>query len=336
MKYTICILSLFSLLLLCACSTVHGLQLNTMRAAKVEYHVLHPSVTVVNNSEVPDGSSYSRYIDENGKRYKLSYIADSVPTFFTMSLASRLSERNFFERVEALLLDSADVSGVNGVSDEMRKDWVLYDPDVVNVVVNEIKPRAMMQIETMEGFFGAEMLLMTSAQIDCFVPGQDVARFAVTDTLAWYAYGDSPQMARADLPAFELCLEEALSSLSMRVADYLTPHERVVERYIFVTGHAAMDDAYRYWSNRQYEEASCIWEYVYKNARDKGRKGKAAANLAVYYEIEDNYTEAVKYAREARSLFVEERYVSETEYISAYCKDLEQRIKEERALDALY
>lgn len=331
-----CLHILFAFLVctMCACNSVHLLQLNTLRPAKVEYHTSQPRVAVINNSVVPDGSGYSRYIDENGKRYRLSYIADSVPSYFTMSLASQLYERDFFGSVEALLLDSAYIKGAEGISDDIKRELALHYPDVVNVVVNELEPRAVMKIESLEGVFSAEMVLKTSVLAECVVPDREPVIIAMSDTLEWYAYGETPQMARTELPMFELCLEESLASLATKVANHLTPHERVVERYIFVTGHAAMSDAYRYWSNGEYAEASYVWEYVYKNARDKGRKGKAAANLAVYYEIEDNCREALHYAQQARSLFIEERYVGETEYMSAYCNDLEQRIAEGYILDA--
>lgn len=334
MRVFLRILLVFLLCVLCACSSIHSLQLNTMRPAKVTYHISQPHVAVINNSEVPDGSSYSRYIDENGKRYRLSYNADSIPSFFTMSLASQLYDRRFFETVEVFFPDSADISGVEGVSEEKKKEWTLHNPEVVNVVVNELRPQAILQTETLDGVFGVKMVLATKVLAQCIIPQREDVDIAVADTLVWYAYGETPQMARMELPMFEICLEEALSLLAMKVADYLTPHERVAQRYIFVTGHAAMSDAYRYWSDGRYDEASYVWEYVYENARENGRKAKAAANLAVYYELEDNYVEALKYARQARSLFIEERYVGETEYIGAYCKDLDQRIKEGVILDA--
>ena len=327
------ILLISVIFIMCACSSVHSLRLDTIRPAKVEYHTSSPYTTVVNNCTIPDGSSYSRYIDENGKRYRLSYNADSIPEFFAMSVASRLYERNFFESVEVYLPDSSLISGTDGITQQMQQEWDMYYPDMVHILINEIKPKAIMQIEILDGIFGAALSLATSAQVQCCIPGESPTQIIVSDTLAWYAYGDTPEMARMDLPMFDICLEEALSHLSKRVADNLTPHKRVVERYIFVTGHVAMNDAYKYWQNKQYTDASYIWEYVFKNANNAGRKAKAAANLAVYYEIEDDYATAHKYAQQAHSLAIEAKDVYVTEYLNTYCRDLEERIEEKITLD---
>lgn len=333
LKYT---LGLFMVGLMCACSSVHGLQLDTMRPALVEYHIPHPSIAVINNSEVPDGSSYSRYIDENGEHYKLSYIADSVPSYFAMSLATQLYDRNFFESVEVFYTDSAHITGVEGISEEIRKEWELYYPYMVHVVVNELKPQTLLKVEPLEGVFSSELVLTTSVMAQYVVPGREVVDIAFADTLTWYSYGQTPEMARNELPLFEMCLEESLASLAMKVANYLTPHNHTVYRNIFVTGHPAMKDAYRYWSDELHDEASYIWEYVYNNANNRGRKAKAAANLAVYYELNDNYTRALDYANKAHTLFIEEQYVDETLYIRHYCSDLKRRIEEASILDASF
>lgn len=323
-------------LVLCACSSTHTLQLNTIRPASVTYHSKNPQVTVVNNCKTPDGSRQSRYIDENGKHYRLTFNTDSVPSYFAMATATGLYESRFFSSVEVLFPDSNDISGNAGICDSTRHEWELYHPDMAHIVINELQPRAVMQVKAFDGIFGIELSITTLARIQCLIPGGTPATFAIADTLQWHAYGDTPEMARGELPLFDLCLEEALSSLAYKSVNCFTPHERVVNRHIFVTGHAAMSDAYRYWSNKQYTEASYIWEYVFENATNKGRRAKAAANLALYYELEDNYTEALKYARQAQSLFLEEREVAEIEYMNHYCKDLEKRIAEDHILDTVY
>ena len=71
----------------------------------------------------------------------------------------------------------------------------------------------------------------------------------------------------------------------------------------------------------------------YKKAKNKGRRAKAAANLALYNEIEENYTEALRYAQEAASILVEINDVEATLYITGYVADLERRIEEAILLD---
>ena len=190
-----------------------------------------------------------------------------------------------------------------------------------------------MQVTPIDGIFCSDMSVVSQAHMQCFVPDREVINLSVCDTLYWQSYGDTPYMANSYMPDFEECINEAIAALSLKVADIFAPHIRIVNRYIFSTGHPAMKDAFKYWDNNQYTEASYIWEYVYKYAKDKGRRAKAAANLAVYNEIEDNYTDALKYAQEAASIFVNINEVEAAQYTINYCSDLESRIEEAPLLD---
>ncbi len=319
--------------LLCACNSVHIVELNTVRPAQVEYHKVSPAMVVINNSEVPNSSDFSRYVDENGKQYSMSYNADSVPTYFAMTLGRELYGSDAFSNVEVLLLDSTEITGIAGIDQQVVDNWHRNYPNEVYLAINDIKPQAVMRIENYEGFSGAEIKIVSTAHIQCFVPGLMTKNFSVTDTVGWYAYGDTPTMARMELPTIEDCIAEALESLSARCTQNFATHKRIVERYVFITGHPAMQDAFKYWSYGQYTEASYIWEYVYENAKDKGRIAKAAINLALYHELRDNYSEALEYAQKAHTLFVDENYVAEAQYASSYCKDLQQRIEEEAILN---
>lgn len=330
MKTLRILLPLLILPLVMACSSVHYVQLSTMRPSQVNYHTTEPQIVVVNNSFVPEGSEYSRYIDENGKQYRLSYDADSIPSQFAMTLATRLYEGHFFDNVNVFFPDSGNITGVEGVPQSSIQQWRYGDEYFVTV--NTIKPLATMQIEPVEGFFGAGLTVASTVLLEFVSPLQKEGNIIVTDTLQWYAYGETPKLARLNLPDFDLCIEDAVVSLAVKAADRFMPHHKMVDRYIFVTGHPAMTDAYRYWSKQQYTDASYVWEYVYENAKNKGRRAKAAINLALYYELNDQYEEALNYARSALAIFIDNGDTAEVEYATMYCEDLQQRINEDTRL----
>lgn len=334
MKLITRLLPLIILPLISSCSWVHSLQLNTSRPAQVTYDYTPPSIVVVNNCIAPDVQEYSRYIDENNKFYRLSFNTDSVPSHMTMSLATQLYDSNFFNRVEVLLPDSNLITGMAGVDSILLQQWQDYAPYDVHVAINSITPYTTMKVETLEGMFGVELKIITNITLECHTPFNKGTHHFVTDTLWWYSYGDTPSLARNELPPIEMCIEEAIASLSVKTAQLFAPHNQVVERYIFVTGHPAMKDAMRYWENEQYDEASYIWEYVYEKARDKGRKAKAAANLAVYYELEDELSKALSYAQLSFSIFTENNDVNESQYMSGYYQDLLLRIEDDKKLNS--
>lgn len=292
-----------------------------------------PSAVVVCNSEKPDSREDSRYIDENGKIFRLSYDADSIASHFALAMGQGLYDSQCFEDVQVLYRDSSQITGLMGLDPDVVKEWQEEYPNEVYMSINYLEPRAVMKVHTFEGYFGTEIKVAMAAQIQHFVPGQPAGIVILTDSLNWMGYGDTPTTSRYDLPAFEECIDEALYNLSAKATRYYSAHQRTVERYLFVTGHPAMQDAYQYWSTEKYDEASYLWEYVYEEAKNEGRRAKAAINLALYYELRDNYQEALKYAQAAYDLFTRISNNAEAEYARTYAIDLQQRIEEEIILN---
>ena len=325
---------LFAILLsLSSCSWVHNIQIDTLRPAQVSYHIPTPGIVVLSNCTIDSDNNNSRYIDENGKEYKLIIPSDSLPQEMAMSLATNLYDSRAFTHVEVLLLDSSDITGTAPIDQAMLHEWQSYAPNDVHIAINAITPTVNMQVIPLEDMFCAELSITTQAIMQCFIPDMEVSDMTVCDTLYWQTYGETPTIACSHMPEFEACLEEAITSLSVRASNLLAPHQCIVNRTIFVTGHPAMKDAYEYWESGLYTEASYIWEYVYKHAQDKGRKAKAAANLALYHEIEEELTQALKYAQAAEQIFEELKSTTELQYAISYRRDLEQRIKEAAILD---
>lgn len=334
MKRFVRLFSFCCLMWVCySCSSIVPLQLDTVRPARVSYKQSYPPLAVVCNAPVPDVSEYSRYIDANGKQYRMDFAGDSIPGFFTMSLASLLYESACFDSVWTLFPDSTAITGLAGLPISEVMMWREENPNAVLLSVDDIRPVARFYVEPFEGVFGVGMEIASSATVQCYIPGESPVTESVVDTLMWYAYGSSPEEARVQLPAFEMCLEEALSSLSSFVAERFVPHVQQVERYIFITSHPAMGDAYKYWKNTQYTEASYLWEYVYEKAENVGRRARAAANLALFYELKDDYKTALTYARAAHNLFMENNDVAEAAYAASYAADLESRLADTLLLD---
>ena len=334
MKYSHHIILIALLLSLSSCSWVHNMQINTLRSAQVNYKQPYPTVVIVNNCQADSLHESSKYIDENGRQYRLTSSTDSISQTMAMSLGTYMYHSQAFERIEIFTPDSNNITGIAGLDEQKVKQWQSQTHDDVHIAINAIIPIVNMQVTPIDGVFCTDLSIITQAYMQCFVPQEEMVNVAISDTLYWQAYGDTPDIANAYLPNFEECLDEAINTLAYKASNYFAPHTRIVNRLIFVTGHPAMKDAFKYWDREQYTEASYIWEYVYKNAKDKGRRAKAAANLALYNEIEENYSEALKYAQEASSIFIEIKEVEASQYIVNYITDLKSRIKEASILDS--
>ena len=313
--------------IICSCSSVVPVRLGVMRPARVSYQKVSPPLVVVCNSFIPDVSTHSRYIDENGKQFRMNFIGDSIPSYFTASLATRLYESACFDSVQVVFPDSVDITGNRGITIDTS------DSDNVYIAVNEVLPTATFRVDAFDGVYSVWLEIASITAVQCFVPGRTPVTEYVSDTLNWYAYGDTPKGARLEIPPFEVCLEDALSELSARVSERFVPHVESVERYLFVTAHPAMQDALKFWQRQQYNEASYLWEYVYEKANNKGRRASAAANLALFYELRDDYETALRFAQSAYGLFIDSHEVDKADYMAAYCDDLQLRVTDAFLLD---
>ena len=158
------------LLCLSSCSWVHNIQLNTLCPAQISYHTPSPSVVVVNNCAIDSSNNESRYIDENGKQYKLQFFSDSLPQLLAMSLATNLYDSQAFANVEVLLPDSNHITGLTGIDSLQRREWQTYAPNDVHIAINAIRPIANMQITRLEDMFCAELTITSQALIQYFIP----------------------------------------------------------------------------------------------------------------------------------------------------------------------
>ena len=331
MKHSQHIIFIVLLLSLSSCSWVHNVQVNTLRPAQVNYEQAYPSIIIVNNCQADSLHESSKYIDENGKQYRLTSSIDSISQVMAMSLGTHMYDSQAFERVEIFTPDSNTITGITGLDEQTVSQWQSHND--VHIAINAITPIVNMQVTPIDGVFCTDLSITTQAYMQCFVPQKEMVNVAISDTLYWQSYGDTPHMANAYIPNFEECLDESINSVALKAANYFAPHTRIVNRLIFVTGHPAMKDAFKYWESEQYTEASYIWEYVYENAKDKGRRAKAAANMALYNEIEEQYSEALKYAQVAASIFSEIKEADALQYLVNYIADIECRIKEATILD---
>lgn len=334
MKISQHIILIALLLSLCSCSWVHNMQINTLRPAQVNYQQAYPTIVIVNNCQADSLHESSKYIDENGRQYRLTSSTDSISQVMAMSLGTYMYDSQAFDRIEIFTPDSNNITGIAGLDEQLVTQWQSHTHDDIHIAINAIKPLVNMTVTPIDGVFCTDLSIITQVYMQCFVPQKEMVNVAISDTLYWQAYGETPNIANAYLPNFEECLDEAINALAYKTSNYFAPHTRIVNRLIFVTGHPAMKDAFKYWDREQYTEASYIWEYVYKYAKDKGRRAKAAANLSLYNEIEENYSDALKYAKEAATIFIEIKEAEAYQYIINYITDLEHRINEAAILDS--
>ena len=185
-----------------------------------------------------------------------------------------------------------------------------------------------------ETVFVTDLSVATTLNLRVFWPNKiEPSSEMVTDTLYWQSFGYTPDDALSSLPLTAEFIQEAMRQISARVRELFIPHVDNVNRYIYTSTNPAMDDAYDFWQQKKYKEASYLWEYVYEEQKNETTRAMAAANLAVYNELFDNYKVAIEWVDKSLSLF-EKRVDSNASDITAL-RDYRRQLMERKSDNSL-
>lgn len=114
----------------------------------------------------------------------------------------------------------------------------------------------------------------------------------VRDTLCWNLH-DSHLTERR-------IVEDASAYAASLSVKYLIPQWKAEERFYYSGGDVAMRDAAVYVQENRWDEAFQLWKQEYDASKAQSKKRmRAALNIALYYEMQGNIPEALKYAQEA-------------------------------------
>ena len=130
--------------------------------------------------------------------------------------------------------------------------------------------------------------------VRAYVAGREAPLFSITkqDTICWEL--------RQDLTE-ELIIKEASEYAAKLPMQYLLPYWKEVERCYFDGGNVEMRDAGFFVREGNWDEASALWQTLYDTKKGKV-KMRAAYNLALYHELQDDFEKAKEYLDTASSL----------------------------------
>ena len=327
--------------LLTGCRSASVLSFDVWRPAKVTFPADIVRVTVVNNSAEPNEQEGNKYKDISGKEYTLVVPHDSTTYRLAEYIALELSDAHYFPEITIFyddsitlpkslypLLSENQLSIVRGGAD----NTAVVSLDKTDMVVN-------MEDHTLLGSSGetvfvTDLSVATTLNLRVYWPNKiEPSSEMVTDTLYWQSFGYTPDEAHSSLPLTAEFIQEAMRQISARVRELFIPHVDNVNRYIYTSTNPAMDDAYDFWQQKKYKEASYLWEYVYEEQKNETTRAMAAANLAVYNELFDNYKVAIEWVDKSLSLF-EKRVDSNASDITAL-RDYRRQLMERKSDNSL-
>ena len=304
--------------LLQACTTIQTISFDRLQAADFNFPEQIQSVGVVNCMPLVE-------VDSLGTKHS-SGLLEGDGKISTETLAQEIAATNYFDRV--VICDSAlwkHPLPMEGYLASSVVDSLLQALDVDILLAME-----RVHIQLADGAMTIPGLMATIPAVDgvvtpvlrSYVSGREVPLFAYTksDTLCWEK--------TSSLNLGQIVKEASEYAATMPMQSLL-PHWVETERVYFDGGNVEMRDAGVCLRENDWDDAADLWKQVYESKKGKV-KMRAAFNLALYSEMQNDYQQAVKYLEDALMCVGEES--PEGSLIRLYRQQLELFLKENQRL----
>lgn len=278
-----------STLFFAACTTLENISYDRLQAADVNYPDMVQSVGVVNGLPL---------MTENERLEGYSTgVFEADGKLVAETFAQQVAEANYFNQV--VICDSVL---------QAELDVEIKDSLIQNLGVDLLFLWDRVQIELMEGSLFIPEIMATVPSIDAVVTpvlkaytkGRNTPLFTLSkpDTISW-------EINRS--LTYKEVLKEASEYAGFMPMEHLLPYWKQVERFYFDGGLVEMRDAGVCVREHDWEGAARLWKQVYDQKKGKA-KMRAAYNLAVYAEMNDDYEQAAAYLKEALLVAKEDSY----------------------------
>lgn len=307
-------------LLFSACTTLQPFSFERLQAADVSFPEQVKHIGIVNHMPVIDW-------DDQSVDYA-SGLLEGDGKVATEALAQEIAETGYFAQV--VICDSA----IRPKGSTVDENWFLPQEKADSLMealgVDLLLAMERVQIQLEESSMFLPEVMMDVPAIDgvvaplvrAYAPGRSAPLYAVTktDTICWEL---TPELT------YNQMVKDASGHAASLAVAHIIPHWKEVHRYYFDGGNVNMRDAGVYVREQDWEAAAGLWQELYD-----GRKGKvrmrAAYNLALYAEMQNDLERAKEYLETAASLAKEDSW--EAQLILFYQLQLEEQIKESQRL----
>lgn len=335
MRCGINIACLIFIFLLTSCATAVYVPLEILRPSETAFpDSVHVLAVVVNAPERTAAQDEGIIIDAFNERQRLQIKRDNLIPFFVKGMTNSLKQSSG---------GTLSVIPVTGNRD--TEDAIL--PDEIASIKDSLKADAVLSLDELsaiptirltridEALFLGDMDIAVRAALKLYTDDSGIPDVLFCrDTVSWQSFGETENRTLDKFPSFQNCLIDAAKYSGQQVSRKFYPYIDNADRFYFVTPYPLMKEAASYWKRGNYDDASYLWEYIFENAGKMNRKAKAAANMALYEELNDRYESALEWVNRALVIFSEfpEKYADYIDYLSGYKRQLNIRIQENKQI----
>lgn len=325
-----------------SCDTTSFITLEVLRPAKVNFASPVSKIVVVDHSVAqPNKVGHYVYLFQK-KEGTQSFNADSLKQQFVSALTQKVriekgipvATRQVLSEKQYTDSQPLDMMMVKEIVDSTNANVII---SIDNVAIQSLYRLIFLKNEnlyrlTFDASHSCVLNIFEKNGDDSFATQTLVHR----DSLFWENYNFFADEVVARFPNTKLCIGDLVNHSVDQLYKKLFPTKEIVQRTLYGTTAANMQDAARYVHQNKWQEASYIWEYEYERSKNTRLKGFCAANLALYCEICDKFDDAIEWAETAKTNFrlnTKSKINGDDQRMGDYASDLRQRKAEALMLD---
>jgi|GEM_PF-5282102 hypothetical protein len=336
-------------MLLSSCISKQYVFFEVQEPAKVTLPADIARVVVVNNAvpQLPEAGVERTYTGGN-KKYEMKPLEfDSLAFIMAETLAYTMDRNNYFNEVmvynNQVRTDDEWLANV-ALSDEFKQ--MIFDEESIDgiLAINKVLVNLTEKVDR-NGFEGRlelagyiDMKVKITAQCAFYTYNREnpVTSFIHSDSLLYKEAVQAPfEFIFFDIP--QIMLEEFTAKTGAQLAYYFVPSWIEIER-LFYTGSARMREAYSYFGRGKWNESESVLRKEYDKNTKEETLAQLAADLALVFEAQDRYADALSWANLANTHLANGKKIKkeDKEYIDSYIAQLHKRITDSKKLDLQY
>lgn len=301
-------------LLFSACAGMKRFTVQTKEPAQVTLPEDVRTLLVVNNVvQQPDDVGHNRLSFGHEKAKKVSVKSDSLAIYFTEALTQFLNEENFFDNVlyydKPLRTDNVFLEEKPLLPEQMNALRKTTGADAIVSLDRLIMQTDWRDDFIQEGYPFASMLTKIRSTMRVYLPTMTgkIPTIQYSDSLAWEGFEIKDENVYSDLviPTPEEALKELLIYAAEKMSYVLAPHWINQQRWMYTSTSSLMRDGENFANQAKWEEAIAKWEKYFNSHKNKVDKAKAASNIALAYEMLDDFTIAQQWIDKAEQFIIE-------------------------------
>ncbi len=315
------------------------ISLNVKMPANVVFAKDINHVVIVNNAgfQPSDDGHVAMY-----KKVKtvLDIPVDSLNILMCRSLMEEIETQKFFSTVDFYnfpFRNDTNYFEVKPLSKVQIDDITTQTGADALIVLDFFEMKSTLGIKNVKGLSKWVTYDVTNRSLfNIYYNGEKHKPLVVNDSLFWDAYGFDLKDAIEGLPYLDDALKTATDHAAKKAMEDFIPHWQPEVRKYFSFSSGNLGKASQMARNSDWNGAFTIWSETYEKTDNLSLRARCAANMALVYEINDDFPQAVEWATQAQKEFQAIGKASdkeEVEELNNYITRLKQRIVESKQLD---